>query len=91
MTAKNGQNRNPKGRPPKNTPAQVTEALLKADGNLTAAAAKLGVSRQGVYEYIKRYDLQHVLDQARENMVDEAVGQLHKLVRDGNLGARSST
>ena len=87
MTAKNGQNRNPKGRPPKNTPAQVTEALLKADGNLTAAAAKLGVSRQGVYEYINRYDLQHVLDEARETMVDEAVGPLHRLVRDGNLGA----
>ena len=87
MTTKNGQNRNPRGRPVKNTPEQVTEALLKADGNLTAAAAKLGVSRQGVYEYIKRYDLQDVLDQARENMVDEAVGQLHKLVRDGNLGA----
>ena len=90
MTSKNGQNRNPRGRPVKNTPAQVTEALLKADGNLTAAAAKLGVSGQGVYEYIKRYDLQHVLDQARENMVDEAVGQLHKLVRDGISGRRSS-
>ena len=33
------QNRNPKGRPPKNTPEQVTEALLKADGNLTADAS----------------------------------------------------
>ena len=87
MTSKNGQNRNPKGRPPKNTPEQVTEALLAADGNLTAAATKLGVSRQGVYEYIKRYDLQSVLDEAREKMVDEAVGQLHRLVRDGNLGA----
>ena len=49
MTAKNGQNRNPRGRPVKNTPEQVTEALLKAAGTLTAAAAKLGVSRQGVY------------------------------------------
>jgi predicted transcriptional regulator len=35
----------------------------------SAAAAKLGVTQQGVYEYIKRYDLQDVLDQAREHMV----------------------
>ena len=82
-----GGNNNPNGAPPRNTPEQVTEALLATDGNLTATAAKLGVSRQGVYEYIKRYDLQSVLDEAREKMVDEAVGQLHRLVRDGNLGA----
>ncbi len=44
-TAKSRHNRNPKGRTPKNTPEQVTEALLKADGNLTAAAAKLGVGK----------------------------------------------
>jgi hypothetical protein len=40
-----------------------------------------------VYNYIERYKLQEVLDQAREKMGDEAVGQLHRLVRDGNLGA----
>ena len=39
VTTKNGQNRNPRGRPVKNTPEQVAEALLKADGNLTTAAA----------------------------------------------------
>ena len=82
-----GGNNNPNGASPRCTAKQVSEALLKSDGNLTAAASKLGVTRQAVYNYIKRYDLQRVLDQARENMVDEAVGQLHKLVRDGNLGA----
>ena len=82
-----GGNNNPNGASPRCTAKQVSEALLKRDGNLTAAASKLGVTRQAVYNYIKRYDLQGVLDQARENMVDEAVGQLHKLVRDGNLGA----
>ena len=82
-----GGNNNPNGASPRCTAKQVSEALLKSDGNLTAAASKLGVTRQAVYNYIKRYDLQSVLDQARENMVDEAVGQLHKLVRDGNLGA----
>ena len=86
-TAKNGRVRNPNGRPPKWNKEQVAEALLSCDGNLTAAAARLGVVRKAVYDYIKRYDLQSVLDDARENMVDEAVGQLHKLVRDGNLGA----
>ena len=86
-TAKNGRVRNPNGRPPKWNKEQVAEALLSCDGNLTAAAARLGVVRKAVYDYIKRYDLQGVLDDARENMVDEAVGQLHKLVRDGNLGA----
>ena len=78
---------NPLGRPIKCTPEQVSEALLVSDGNLTAAATKLGVTRQGVYDYIERYKLQEVLDQSREKMADEAVGQLHRLVRDGNLGA----
>ena len=78
---------NPNGASPRCTAKQVSEALLKSDGNLTAAASKLGVTRQAVYNYIKRFDLQHVLDDARENMGDEAVGQLHTLVRDGNLGA----
>ena len=78
---------NPLGRPIKCTPVQVSEALLASDGNLTAAATKLGVTRQGVYDYIDRYKLQDVLDQSREKMADEAVGQLHRLVRDGNLGA----
>ncbi len=82
-----GGNNNPNGASPRCTAKQVSEALLKSDGNLTAAAAKLGVTRQAVYNYIKRYELQHVLDEAREKMVDEAVGQLHRLVRDGNLGA----
>ena len=78
---------NPKGRPIKCTPVQVSDALRASDGNLTAAATKLGVTRQGVYDYIERYKLQDVLDQSREKMADEAVGQLHRLVRDGNLGA----
>tara|TARA_R110002033_G_scaffold76393_1_gene128076 strand:- start:691 stop:1134 length:444 start_codon:yes stop_codon:yes gene_type:complete len=78
---------NPRGRPIKCTPVQVSDALLASDGNLTAAATKLGVTRQGVYDYIDRYKLQDVLDQSREKMGDEAVGQLHRLVRDGNLGA----
>ena len=82
-----GGNNNPNGASPRCTAKQVTEALLKSDGNLTAAASKLGVTRQAVYNYIKRYALQSVIEDARENMVDEAVGQLHKLVRDGNLGA----
>ena len=80
-------NRNPKGRPVKRTAEQVTTALIACDGNLTAAADKLRVVRTVVYDYIERYKLQHVLDQAREKMGDEAVGQLHRLVRDGNLGA----
>jgi len=78
---------NPRGRPIKCTPVQVSDALRASDGNLTAAATKLGVTRQGVYDYIDRYKLQDVLDQSREKMADEAVGQLHRLVRDGNLGA----
>ncbi len=86
-TTKNKYNRNPKGRPVKCTAEQVTAALITCDGNLTAAVDKLGVVRTVVYDYIERYKLQEVLDQSREKMADEAVGQLHRLVRDGNLGA----
>ena len=67
---------NPLGRPIKCTPEQVSEALLASDGNLTAAATKLGVTRQGVYDYIDRYKLQEVLDQSREKMADEALWKM---------------
>ena len=86
-TKKINYNRNPRGRPVKCTAEQVTAALIGCDGNLTAAADRLGVVRAVVYDYIERYKLQEVLDQSREQMADEAVGQLHRLVRDGNLGA----
>ena len=86
-TKKINYNRNPRGRPVKCTAEQVAAALIGCDGNLTAAADKLGVVRTVVYDYIERYKLQEVLDQSREKMGDEAVGQLHRLVRDGNLGA----
>ena len=86
-TKKINYNRNPRGRPVKCTAEQVTAALIGCDANLTAAADKLGVVRAVVYDYIERYKLQEVLDQAREKMGDEAVGQLHRLVRDVNLGA----
>ena len=49
-----GGNNNPNGASPSCTAKQVSEALLKSDGNLTAAASKLGVTRQAVYNYIKR-------------------------------------
>ena len=83
----NPNNRNPEGRRPSCTAEQVSAALQAADGNLTAAASALQISRQSVYNYISRYELQDVLDQSREKMGDEAVGQLHRLVREGNLGA----
>ena len=49
-TTKNKYNLNFKVRPEKNSPEKVAETLLKADGSLNAAAARLGVTRQGVYE-----------------------------------------
>ena len=64
-TTKNNYNRNPKGRPVKCTAEQVVGALVACDGNLTAAADKLGVVRTVVYDYIERYKLQEVLDQSR--------------------------
>lgn len=49
---------------------KVTEALKKHLGNMTKAAEACGVSRGYFYEYVKKNDMQSVVDEARETLVD---------------------
>ena len=70
------------------TPDQVAEALRRAHGIKTVAAASLRCSRRTVSRYIARYPrVREVYDQAREEFVDEAEVQLMDLVDDGKWPA----
>ena len=53
------------------TPDQVRQTLHNTSGNLSAAAAKLGVNRSSLYRYIYRNpEMQHVLDDVVESKLD---------------------
>jgi hypothetical protein len=80
--------RTPTGRPERFSVEQVRLAVTRSDGCLRAVAHALRCSRSTVQNYFRRYpDLYTEAVQAREGMLDEAEGQLYKLVRAGNLGA----
>lgn len=49
---------------------KVTEALKRHLGNMTKAAEACGVSRTYFYQYVKKHDMQSVVDEARETLVD---------------------
>jgi hypothetical protein len=50
----------------------VGKALLLADGNITVAARELGVSRQSVYNYAKKYSWLDSGGQIDPNLVADA-------------------
>jgi hypothetical protein len=80
--------RAPGGRPQRFSIEQVRLAVTRSDGCLRAVAHSLRCSRGTVQNYLRRYpDLYAEAVQARQGMLDEAEGQLYKLVRAGNLGA----
>lgn len=63
----------------------VREQIREHHGNLTAVADALGRSRQTVYNYIKRYDLQSDVESARDSIFDHAEQNLFKAVKEGNI------
>ena len=62
-------------------------ALRECDGNITATSRRMKVTRKAVYEAIQRYNLQHVLDECREELLDVAENSLHTLIRDGHASS----
>lgn len=70
------------------TAQQVADALTATHGFVTAASKSLGMSDQGVRNYIKKYDVvRQACDDAREKMIDYAEGALYKQIQEGNITA----
>ncbi len=62
-------------------------ALRECDGNITATARRMKVTRKAVYDAVQRYGIQHVLDECREELLDVAENSLHTLIRDGHASS----
>lgn len=70
------------------TQAQVIDAIQRADGYVSTAAANLGVARATVYRFIEKYPkVREALADAREAQVDFAEGVLQGLIAEGNVAA----
>jgi hypothetical protein len=68
--------------------AEVAEKFREVNGNVSAAARQLGVTRQGLHKYLRtRPRLRAVLDEARQRLLDLAEEQLGRAVREGALWA----
>lgn len=69
-----------------NSKAKVADALMLAHGVAGVAAVKLGVSRQTVYDYMKRWpDLLRVREDARETVTDRAELNIVKAIGGGDI------
>ncbi len=67
---------------------EVIEAIRNNHGLLAAAARELGVTRQTVYNYVKRYPtIARAVEESRETILDMAEGQLYKAVKNGSVPA----
>ena len=70
------------------TPAYIIAALESTGAILSAAALKLGISRQALSGYVKRYpEIEAARLEIRESMCDLAELKLISLVKAGNLTA----
>lgn len=69
---------------PSVTPEMVAAQIREKRGNLSAVADELGVSRQGLYKYIARYEsLKKVVEEARERMKDMVESTLYSKALEG--------
>lgn len=67
---------------------QIEVVLRAKAGNITEAAAALDITCQGLHKRIKSSAvLQHVLQDARAELVDTAESELFKAVKAGNMTA----
>lgn len=64
--------------------AQIQKALCATGGLVASAAKKLGCTRQALYRRIQRNrNLQELIEQLREEALDEAESQLRRAVKRG--------
>ena len=70
------------------TPEEYVKALHDAQGLVTVAAAKLGVSRQAVYLMADRHLMvREAIEDARERILDVAEGRLYKRIVNDDMTA----
>ncbi len=68
----------------KYTKEQVENAIKGTYGIVNNIAITLSVSRQTIYNYIKEYDLQNLIDDERAKIVDLAENKLVEKIEAGN-------
>jgi predicted transcriptional regulator len=67
---------------------EVIAALQETGGLKSRAARLLGCTRQTVSRYIDRYaEVREAMEQAEEDLLDEAEDKLREQIRDGQLTA----
>jgi len=70
------------------TTDQVIEAIRESHGILTAAAKKLGCTRQTVHDYVKRFPtVREAYEEESESLVDFAEMKLFEQIGAGNIAA----
>lgn len=70
------------------TAKQYAQAITEAQGLVSVAARRLGVSRQSVYTAINRHkQVAEALEDARERTIDLAEGKLVQQINEGNITA----
>jgi Bacterial regulatory protein, Fis family len=68
-------------------PETVIRAIQKTHGLLAPAAELLGYDRRTLYTYVKRHQLESVIEDAREEALDFAEHYLWAQIEQGNLTA----
>ena len=70
------------------TAGNLIQQINDMRGNITAVARRFGVSRTTIYKHINKYPTVKIaLDEAREEMIDNAESVLYQQVLGGNMTA----
>lgn len=69
------------------TPKQIENALREAKGIISSAAIKLKCTRPTIYNYIKEFHLEYILEECRHDFDDTVEDALLSLVKDKNPAA----
>lgn len=68
--------------------AEYADAIAQANGLVSIAARRLGVTRSAIYDAAKRHPtVRQALDDARERTTDLAEGKLIQQINEGNTTA----
>jgi hypothetical protein len=71
----------------KHPPDTVIAAIRQHRGLLAPTAKMLGYDRPALYQYVKRHELEWVIEEAREASLDWAENALWAQIEQGNLTA----
>lgn len=76
------------GKPARLKPADYANAITEAQGLISVAARRLGVSRGAVYNAMNRHKtVAEAAADARERTTDLAEGKLYQKINDGDMTA----